>query len=292
MPDKTDMVGIDDAVADVVAHYGVKGMRWGVRRKGTRGSTPPSKRKPKDKPSSGKSGGGASSKLSKARAAVESLTKKKEAPEPEPTSSKEKFKKDRDNLASLSDHEINERIKRIKMEDELSTLLKDPPKPKSKTKKAVEEVVSGTAVKVGKATLEGASIYAIDKAFPQIEVKKYYPAGGKGKSKEKGGGSTPGQNQSQSQGSSIADAVSKAYVKYMDSVNEARRAAEEQRSKKAYEKQPKPAPSGPPPSKQTKPKGKTKTTGSQAAPYSVKRNPADYDKIVMPDGTELFVPRK
>lgn len=32
---------------DVLKHFGVKGMKWGVRKATTRGSTPPSKRPPK-----------------------------------------------------------------------------------------------------------------------------------------------------------------------------------------------------------------------------------------------------
>lgn len=33
---------------DILAQYGIRGMKWGVRKETTRGSTPPSKRAPKE----------------------------------------------------------------------------------------------------------------------------------------------------------------------------------------------------------------------------------------------------
>jgi hypothetical protein len=36
----------EEMVASFLEHYGVKGMHWGIRRSGTRGSTPPSKHPP------------------------------------------------------------------------------------------------------------------------------------------------------------------------------------------------------------------------------------------------------
>ena len=102
---------------DVLAHFGVKGMKWGVRKATTRGSTPPSKRSPKNE--SDKKGGSSS----------------------EGSSRSGKEKRQSLDMHSMSDAELRNAINRIKMQKEYAQLTAPPPKEKSRSRQLVENIV-------------------------------------------------------------------------------------------------------------------------------------------------------
>ena len=90
---------------DVLAQFGVRGMKWGVRKPTTRGSTPPSKRAPKE-------GGEKRQSL---------------------------------DMHSMSDTELRNAINRIKMQKEYAQLTAPPPKEKGRGRQLVENIVFSSA---------------------------------------------------------------------------------------------------------------------------------------------------
>lgn len=303
----SDIDGMDDILEDVVAHYGIKGMRWGVRRKGTRGSTPPSSRKPKDPVVAT---GGFKDRVPKGKRGIskEALNKvmdaarsqrrgakggKGKGEDTDPSTSREKFKLDDKTLASLTDQEVSRRVKRIKMEQELADLLKDPPKPKSKARSSVEEVVNGTAVKVGKAALEGASVYAINKAFPQIQIEKHMGGGGGGGGPKPKAAAKEAKAQAASKAAetaaSMAKTVGDAYKKHAQAKAETQAAAKA--AQKASSQKPRKSSNA---STQGKPSSGSKKSSSskELDLYSPRGSDSAYQTVIMPDGTELRVPKR
>lgn len=113
---------------DILAHFGVKGMKWGVRKSTTRGSTPPSKRTPKEA-----SGGEKRQSL---------------------------------DMHSMSDAQLRTAINRIKMQKEYAQLTAPPPKEKSRTRQLVENIVFSSAEAAGKKVLTGALTNALENALP------------------------------------------------------------------------------------------------------------------------------
>lgn len=134
---------------DYLEHYGVRGMRWGIRRATTRGGTPPSKRKAK----------------------VDEGVKKDEPNKDEP---KKKSVKD------LSDSELNERIRRLQAEKQYAQLTTP-----EKAKSVVKEVLANSAksiagqvlTQVGTAYISKAVGVNLNKALPEA----YRVTGGKKK---------------------------------------------------------------------------------------------------------------
>lgn len=127
---------------DVLAHFGVKGMKWGVRKATTRGSTPPSKRSPKNE--SDKKGGSSS----------------------EGSSRSGKEKRQSLDMHSMSDAELRNAINRIKMQKEYAQLTAPPPKEKSRSRQLVENIVFSSAEAAGKKVLTGALTSVLENALP------------------------------------------------------------------------------------------------------------------------------
>ena len=114
---------IDD---DILAQFGVRGMKWGIRKPTTRGSTPPSKRAPKE-------GGEKRQSL---------------------------------DMHSMSDAELRNAINRIKMQKEYAQLTAPPPKEKGRGRQLVENIVFSSAEAAGKKVLTGALTNVLENALP------------------------------------------------------------------------------------------------------------------------------
>lgn len=114
-----------------IAHFGVKGMKWGVRKATTRGSTPPSKRKPKA--------------------------------EGEGTASEHRQSM---GMHAMSDTELRNAINRIKLQREYAQLTAPPPKEKSRGRQVVENIIYGSAEAAGKKVLTGALTNALNNVLP------------------------------------------------------------------------------------------------------------------------------
>ena len=114
-----------------IAHFGVKGMKWGVRKATTRGSTPPSKRKPKA--------------------------------EGEGTSTEHRQSM---GMHAMSDTELRNAINRIKLQREYAQLTAPPPKEKSRGHQVIENIIYGSAEAAGKKVLTGALTNALNNVLP------------------------------------------------------------------------------------------------------------------------------
>ena len=147
-----------------IAHFGVKGMKWGVRKATTRGSTPPSKRKPKAE------GEGTSTEHHQSMG-----------------------------MHAMSDAELRNAINRIKLQREYAQLTAPPPKEKSRGRQVVENIVYGSAEAAGKKVLTGALTNVLNNVLPPAlreapkksktdEVAEKVLKGLKGDGKDKGGG--------------------------------------------------------------------------------------------------------
>lgn len=147
-----------------IAHFGVRGMKWGVRKATTRGSTPPSKRKPKEEPAAEKR---------------QSL-----------------------DMHSMSDTELRNAINRIKLQREYAQLTAPPPKEKSRGRQVVENIIYGSAEAAGKKVLTGALTNALNNVLPPAlreapkksktdEVAEKVLKGLKGEKKRGEGGDEP-----------------------------------------------------------------------------------------------------
>lgn len=154
-----------------IAHFGVKGMKWGVRKATTRGSTPPSKRKPKA--------------------------------EGEGTASEHRQSM---GMHAMSDTELRNAINRIKLQREYAQLTAPPPKEKSRGRQVVENIIYGSAEAAGKKVLTGALTNVLNNVLPPAlreapkksktdEVAEKVLKGLKGDQK-KGGGDDSGPEKS------------------------------------------------------------------------------------------------
>lgn len=114
----------------VLKQFGVPGMKWGIRKPTTRGSTPPSKRKPKAEGSAVETEGG--------------------------------HKRVRD----MTDAELQSKIRRIQLERQLESLMQKPPPPKSKGRELVESILYDTGRDLGKKALTHIGTQALDRVIP------------------------------------------------------------------------------------------------------------------------------
>ncbi len=136
---------METEVDDFLAHFGVKGMKWGVRKERTVAS------------------GGSKS--------TEKMAGKKTSAGdvPEKTRDKngrlEKSKPEAPKTAkTMSDAELRSAINRIRMEQEYATLTKAPPTAKDKAKAAVEEILWDVGKKQTKSLLNNLATQQIKKA--------------------------------------------------------------------------------------------------------------------------------
>lgn len=122
------MIILDEALGEeILLQFGVRGMKWGVRKPTTRGSTPPSKRAPKE------AGGEKRQSL---------------------------------DMHSMSDAELRNAINRIKMQKEYAQLTAPPPKEKGRGRQLVENIVFSSAEAAGKKVLTGALTNVLENALP------------------------------------------------------------------------------------------------------------------------------
>lgn len=125
-------------MTDTLAQYGVKGMHWGVRREGTRGSTPPSARAPKS------------------QSLLPAKKKAKAADHDEEDSPKR----------PMTEAELRSAINRIKLEREYANLMAPPPREKSEMRKIAEAIVKDSVKSAGTKVLTGALTNLMTNVLP------------------------------------------------------------------------------------------------------------------------------
>ena len=153
-----------ETFGDFLAHYGVFGMRWGVRKPGTRGGTPPSNRKKGSVVKKTSSSGNSDKKASKEGENKTSSSTKK------PVEKKSSPKKpDRASLATMSDAELQQRLNRMRLEQQFLDMMKVPPKTKSRGRQTVESVLWDTTKSVGTAYAQHLAIQQIHKFDPTFK---------------------------------------------------------------------------------------------------------------------------
>ena len=124
-------------MTDTLAQYGVKGMHWGVRREGTRGSTPPSARAPK------------SQSILPAKKAKTADREEEDSPR-----------------RPMTEAELRSAINRIKLEREYANLMAPPPREKSEMRKIAEAIVKDSVKSAGTKVLTGALTKLMTKILP------------------------------------------------------------------------------------------------------------------------------
>lgn len=153
-----------ETFGDFLAHYGVLGMRWGVRKPGTRGGTPPSNRKKGSVVKKTSSSGNSDKKASKEGENKTSSSTKK------PVEKKSSPKKpDRASLATMSDAELQQRLNRMRLEQQFLDMTKVPPKTKSRGRQTVESILLDTTKSVGTAYAQHLAIQQIHKFDPTFK---------------------------------------------------------------------------------------------------------------------------
>lgn len=122
------------SAGEELRQYGVKGQRWGFRRRGTRGSTPPSTRKKGD-------------------------SAKEDKPETKKTSIKD-----------LSDNELQARITRLQREKQLAQLMTPEKKAQSVVAEVLKtsgrQIASQVITQVGTAYIKKALSVQLDTRLP------------------------------------------------------------------------------------------------------------------------------
>ena len=142
---------IQTRLSDELEHHGVKGMRWGHRKTPVRSSRQNS----------------SSTKTSSNRSSKKTPSKKSK-------------------IKSMSDSEIQSRIKRLEMEKKVATLTKEDRHPgTSFVKNALKDSGKQVLTTVGKNAMLGGLRYATDKSFTGKDFAKSLAGGGQSKKEHK-----------------------------------------------------------------------------------------------------------
>lgn len=120
---------------DILAHYGIKGMKWGIRR--------------------------TEAQLARARGSSLSVTKKA----PSKSSSKPKTK----SISEMSDEELRSRVNRIRLENDYKSLT---PKQVSKGKKFVDDFITKPLAEASKNVIRDLMEQELRKALKVQKRKK------------------------------------------------------------------------------------------------------------------------
>ena len=145
-----------ETYGDFLAHYGVMGMRWGVRKPGTRGGTLPSNRKKGSVVKKTSSGGNSDKKAAK-DGENKTVSSTKKAPSKKP---------DTVSLTTMSDAELQQRLNRMRLEQQFLDMTKVPPKTKSRGRQTVESILWDTTKSVGTAYAQHLAIQQIHRFDP------------------------------------------------------------------------------------------------------------------------------
>lgn len=146
----------EDDVPYALMHWGVKGMRWGVRRS-----------------SSDSSGGGGSSAKRKEKAEAKAVAARLKRSDDANTTLDIKKKLKSDKMHSLSNQELQTAITRMQLESQLSAAMVKNPKAKSEGRKYVESLFVDTAkTAIKQAVQEAATKEAKRLLNDQIEAAK------------------------------------------------------------------------------------------------------------------------
>lgn len=143
-----EFLGTDQMNPNFLTHYGVLGMKWGVRRASR---------------SSGSSKGGVKKKLS-------SLTSRV---------SKAKSKREKNSVKNLSDQELKKRIARLELEKRYKSLNRENT---NRGSKIAREILEGSARAIGQEIIR----YGIGTGINTLTGQKVIGVGDGGKKKKKG----------------------------------------------------------------------------------------------------------
>jgi hypothetical protein len=130
-----------DGIEDIINHHGVKGMKWGVRKRPTRSGQKSGKSKQKRDTSGLKKGSDGAPKIP----------------------STKKFKGSNKEARKLSDSELNARLKRLNMEKQYRDLVRkqNPPSALSRGSKKVNSILVNSGS-------QAVTKYLSKKIFPAI----------------------------------------------------------------------------------------------------------------------------